>query len=338
MPLGGYCEVCGRWVWVDRAGGCQFGHSSDRVRDVQPLKSRGRGGSLPAKVESGLPATRARDRWWWRNSLWVGWTLTLGFLNWLAFFYIGVRARHAPWIFWGFLYLAPLLLTIATIGTGYLAWAIAFQLLMSAMSFLHAALVRPQYRAVMRGEPPAAPPAPPFLWSPNRRPALPRGLEADVADTLIEAQAQVDEIAHAAEGIGKPEMRARIAHLCRTADMILGELREHPRQVPLARSFLVYYLDAADRIVRGYAELAHSQAVSPDIRGTLDHAEASLDGMQAAFDSQYAALLQQQQLDLDTEIALLERTARADNVQGLPGAAGLPEPHAPVSPTKTRGR
>ena len=38
MPLGGFCETCGRWVWVNGYGECENGHPAAVVRDVQQLR------------------------------------------------------------------------------------------------------------------------------------------------------------------------------------------------------------------------------------------------------------------------------------------------------------
>ena len=38
MPLGGYCTVCQRWVWLTPYGECQNGHPALAVKDVQQLK------------------------------------------------------------------------------------------------------------------------------------------------------------------------------------------------------------------------------------------------------------------------------------------------------------
>ena len=116
MPLGGYCTVCQRWVWLTPYGECQNGHPASAVRDVQQLKPQTEPGTLVGEVlEDGRP--RARFRWWWRHSAWIAWTFSLGFLNWLAFVYVGVRARHTPWTLFGFAYLVPLLLTIAAVAS-----------------------------------------------------------------------------------------------------------------------------------------------------------------------------------------------------------------------------
>ncbi len=265
MPLGGYCEVCERWVWVTGSGECQFGHPAHAVHDVQLLKPEG--GALV--LAGGGPVARSRGpEWFWRHSLWVPLTFTFGFLNWVAFFWIGVRARRLSWIVSGFVYLMPLLLTVALIDSRFLGLAIAVQLFLSAVSILQAFLVRPQYRAIMFGHAPAGSlPRPPSLLTQRMRAPLPRGLDADVAQVLRDAQTMVDGIARAGDGIEKEEVRRKVGRLCASAQEILDQLRKKPAQVELARSFLTYYLEAADRIVRGYADLARRSARLPGAAG-----------------------------------------------------------------------
>ncbi len=374
MQLGGYCEICARWVWVNGRRECQFGHPASAVREVQPLKPRNENGrpspapdatpgtlvvpsapgilappSLTPDDEKTGPSGTARPipgtgsaatrpypgpfpprprgdrRWWWRHSIWIVLTFTVGFFNWLAFLYIGVRARRVAWLLASLGYLIPITLTVAAIGSSYLGVAIGFQLLMSGVSVMHAFIARPRYRAIMFGDPPAGiGPAPPPLLPRASRPALPRGLDEDVAVVIREAQTQVDEIAAAAESIEKPQIRHKIALLCRTAEDILAELRKDPGQVSLARPFLSYYLEAAHRIVRGYADLAHRGLDTEDALSTMARAEASLASIQRAFDGQLAALLQHQVLDLDSEIALLEKTVQMDSIMTAPVAEAGP--------------
>ena len=121
MPLGGYCTVCQRWVWLTPYGECQNGHPALAVKDVQQLKPQADPDLLVGEVlEEGKP--RARFRWWWLHSAWILWMFSLGFMNWLGFVYIGVRARHTPWTLFGFAYLVPLLLTITAVATALPVW------------------------------------------------------------------------------------------------------------------------------------------------------------------------------------------------------------------------
>ena len=327
MPLGGYCEVCQRWVWVTPYGMCENGHPAASVRDVQQLKAQ----KLPAGSEivvarqgSEVALDRStRFRFWWRHSLWVAWTFTGGFFNWLAFMYIGARARHIVWALWGFFYMIPLAITIAAFDTVLFRGALILQMFFAAASVLHALYLRPYYRAVMFGDAPRtslpAPPQDPRLLPPAERPALPRDIDEAAGEVILAARRQVDAIRETAGAIGKRPVQDKVVQLCRTADQILDELVTKPRKVDAARSFLTYYLDAAQRIVDGYAMLASRPTSSPDIARALTRAEASLDSVQTAFDRQLAGVLEDRVLDLESEIELLEKTVHMDDYYSQTG-------------------
>ncbi len=59
-----------------------------------------------------MSVTAKGKRWEILHSLWIGWTFTLGIFNWVAFFYIGIRARQRKWILWGVLYVGPIAVVI----------------------------------------------------------------------------------------------------------------------------------------------------------------------------------------------------------------------------------
>ncbi len=316
MPLGGYCTVCQRWVWLTPYGECQNGHPALAVKDVQQLKPQAESDVLVGEIVEDGPR-RARFRWWWRHSLWIGWTFTLGFMNWLAFIYVGVRARHTPWTLLGFAYMVPLVLTILAIGTPLLQAAIVIQLLVSAASVVNALYLRPYYRAIMFGDASPrslpAPPQPPALAA-GARPQLPKNIDERAADVLQPARRQVDTILRTAGSIGKPAVRDEVVGLCATADQIIAELAAQPRKLDAARGFLTYYLDAAQRIVEGYVNLGQRGSSTAEINQTLARAEASLKVVQQAFDRQLANVLEDRALDLDSEIELLERTVRSETM------------------------
>ncbi len=316
MPLGGYCNVCQRWVWLTPYGECQNGHPALAVKDVQQLKPQAESDVLVGEIVEDGPR-RARFRWWWRHSLWIGWTFTLGFMNWLAFIYVGVRARHTPWTLLGFAYMVPLVLTILAIGTPLLQAAIVIQLLASAASVVNALYIRPYYRAIMFGDASPrslpAPPQPPALAA-GARPQLPKNIDERAAEVLQPARRQVDAILRTAGSIGKPAVRDEVVGLCATADQIIAELATQPRKLDAARGFLTYYLDAAQRIVEGYVNLGQRGSSTAEINQTLDRAEASLKVVQQAFDRQLANVLEDRALDLESEIELLERTVRSETM------------------------
>ena len=86
-----------------------------------------------------------------------------------------------------------------------------------------------------------------------------------------------------ARGIGKPEVRDEVVGLCSTADQILAELAREPRKLDAARDFLTYYLDAAQRIVEGYADLT-GRGVGGDDRADPGPRRGVAARVQQAFD------------------------------------------------------
>ncbi len=324
MPLGGFCEVCDRWVWLTPYGACENGHPPTKVRDVQQLKASTSVGVAPYEGDyAPFSPGKARFRFWWRHSLWIGWTFTLGFFNWLGFVYIGIRARHAAWTIAGFAYLIPLILTLASIGTPLFRGFAVLQLFVSAASVAHALYLRPYYRALMFGDAPRtslpAPPQDPRLLPPAERPPLPRGIDDAAGEVILAARRQVDALRATAGTIGKRGVQDKVVQLSRTADQILDELATKPRKVDAARSFLTYYLDAAQRIVEGYAQLSARPTTSPDVARALARAEASLDSVQTAFDRQLDGVLEDRVLDLESEIELLEKTVHMDDYYSQTG-------------------
>jgi hypothetical protein len=317
MPLGGYCEICQRWVWLNPDGSCERGHPPTMVRDIQQLSPRRTAVARAEEAPLALSG-RARYRWWWRHSLWIIWTFTLGFLNWVAFFYIGARARSVAWITAGFVYLLPVVATLASIGTPWLRFALAAQAVFAAGSVLHAFVARPHYRAIMFGDIPrrglATPPEPPRLMAAIERPALPRGTDDVVAEIIEQAHARLQSLLDLSAEVAKPRVQEKVERLCRTGEQILNELSREPRQIELARAFLTYYLEAAQRIVKRYTELARRESPDQEVNETLGRAEASLDSIQRAFDQQLVALLQREVIDLDSEVELLEKTVQMDGM------------------------
>jgi 5-bromo-4-chloroindolyl phosphate hydrolysis protein len=160
----------------------------------------------------------------------------------------------------------------------------------------------------------SAPPQPPRLLQTGERPALPAGTDEVVAQIIDQAHDRLQAVLDLSGEIPKESVRAKVEQLCRTGEHIVAELGREPRQVELARAFLTYYLEAAQRIVKRYVELGRRESPADEVRDTLDRAEVSLESIQRAFDQQLAALLQSDVIDLDSEIELLEKTVQMDGM------------------------
>ena len=101
-----------------------------------------------------MSITGKGKKWEILHSLWIGWTFTLGFFNWIAFLSIGWRARQGKWIFWALFYSVPFVLAMGFgIGTSgepvslrWLGdWNVTLTILLGIVSIFHAFKVRNEY-------------------------------------------------------------------------------------------------------------------------------------------------------------------------------------------------
>ncbi|WP_164491824.1 ComEA family DNA-binding protein [Staphylospora marina] len=88
------------------------------------------------------------------NSLWMGWALfTLGILNWVSFFYIGIRVRQRKWVLAGIGYAIPFVVMMISEGVlsdVYMDLAAGVAVALWPVSIIHAMLIRREYLERLR--------------------------------------------------------------------------------------------------------------------------------------------------------------------------------------------
>jgi 5-bromo-4-chloroindolyl phosphate hydrolysis protein len=158
----------------------------------------------------------------------------------------------------------------------------------------------------------------------RRRPAMRvelSGVNAEMRSAAVrEGREKLAELSEAIHRISGPA-RARFDAVRQVAARIVGDLERNSRDVRAARQFLGYYLDATIRVCSSYAELASTGLRGEGIAGSLARTESLLDAIRQAFEQQHAKLLAGEVLDLDTEIALLEKTMRGEGIEAPPREA-----------------
>lgn len=94
-----------------------------------------------------MAVTAKGRRWELLHSLWIGWTFTLGFFNWVAFLYIGLRAKQRKWIYWGLFYSIPFVLAMLTPNSVDWLWnvIVALTIVLGIIGIIHAFRIRDEY-------------------------------------------------------------------------------------------------------------------------------------------------------------------------------------------------
>lgn len=100
-----------------------------------------------------ISVTSMGRKWEWLHSLWIGWTLPIGFSSWISFFYIGWRTRRVRWILWGGVYFATFaaFAFFATVNSEGQVTSVAAGLMIVAgiVSVVHAFAIRGDYLVLL---------------------------------------------------------------------------------------------------------------------------------------------------------------------------------------------
>lgn len=142
-----------------------------------------------------------------------------------------------------------------------------------------------------------------------------RGLsEEDYRAALQRGDAQLAEMKRLVSTITSPAIRSQAEAIVKHFKAILHDLRKEPQDYKAARSFLEYYPSAVLKVLGRYLELQTHADTDPSIRSSLTRTESMLGTIARAFEKQLAQLLQDDVMDLDTELELLRRTMQSEGL------------------------
>jgi len=110
--------------------------------------------------------------------------------------------------------------------------------------------------------------------------------------------------------IANNEVASKVVTICKTGSEIFDYLGKNPGDIPKARQFINYYLDATEKIVNQYVELSARKDRTKEIEDSLKRVESMLDSIKETYSKQLNNLLEDDLLDLNTEISVLEKTMK----------------------------
>lgn len=131
---------------------------------------------------------------------------------------------------------------------------------------------------------------------------------------LAQGAGKLVKLKQATGAVRDESVRAKANAVCDAVARILTDIREDPKDLRPARKFLDYYLDATITVVERYNALASKGVTSDEARESLTRAENSLDTIRSAYEKQLEQLLENDVMDLDTELQVLERTIKMEGL------------------------
>lgn len=144
---------------------------------------------------------------------------------------------------------------------------------------------------------------------------LPAGITREVLDqALAEGRYKLNLLKGYAAKIRDLSVRKEADAICDITERILKNIEQDPKDLRPARQFLNYYLDATVKILRRYVDISSRGLSGGEIASTLKKVEDSLSTIHRAFEKQLAKLLEDDVMDLDTELEVLDRTIRMEGL------------------------
>jgi hypothetical protein len=136
------------------------------------------------------------------------------------------------------------------------------------------------------------------------------GSHQRVAEALRLAEQKIIRIEQASQRIHQTELNQRLGRIIALAREILAQIARDPRDLRRARKFLNTYLDGAQRVVSGYAEIHSNGRVRP-LEANFRRVLISIEEV---FERQHQRLLENDLLDLDVQIEVLETQLKREGL------------------------
>ncbi|MFZ1341693.1 5-bromo-4-chloroindolyl phosphate hydrolysis family protein [Thiothrix eikelboomii] len=134
----------------------------------------------------------------------------------------------------------------------------------------------------------------------------------EIIEAVDAAEIRIKSIEQARRAIRNPDYSQRLERITSQARQIITTIEEDPTRLSRARKFLKVYLDGTEKVAQGYAKSQNNQ------QGTTTNLDTDfnrvLDSIEQTFQEQQTKLLENNNFDLDVQIAVLEQQLKREGV------------------------
>lgn len=131
---------------------------------------------------------------------------------------------------------------------------------------------------------------------------------------LQESRALLHKLRAANDAIEDAAISAKLDRMEEVGTAILNRVAERPGVASQVRRFMNYYLPTAEKLLSAYTRLQSAGVSGEQISGTMQSVENSLSMIVTAFEKQLDSLYKDENLDITTDIEVLETMMKADNL------------------------
>ena len=127
--------------------------------------------------------------------------------------------------------------------------------------------------------------------------------KATLENTLDELSVKLVDLKNK---VSKPHIKQECNDMILKISKILKYLEKHPNKIGENKKFFTYYLETIYKIVNSYYEISSQDVHTKEIEEVIKKTENSLTIINKSLDDQFTKMLQNDALDLDTEVDFLK--------------------------------
>jgi len=139
---------------------------------------------------------------------------------------------------------------------------------------------------------------------------------AELDKTLKDGRLALAEMRRLDDNIADPGISADIVRLEQVSQKIFDFVKEHPDKLPQIRRFMDYYLPTTLKLLNSYDRAASAGVEGENINSLLTKVEGMMRTIVAAFEKQLDALFGSENLDISTDITVLETMMAREGLVG----------------------
>jgi hypothetical protein len=123
-----------------------------------------------------------------------------------------------------------------------------------------------------------------------------------VIDTIKEANQKLSDIRNDMESIADKPLHEKLTIATQKADTILATIQEDPKDIRVARKFLIVYIDGIAKVTNSYTQMKEDEITTD----TKEKLYSLMDDVENRFSSELTRLKENNQFDLDVHIDVLK--------------------------------
>lgn len=139
---------------------------------------------------------------------------------------------------------------------------------------------------------------------------------AELDKMLKDGRLAVAEMKRLDDSIADPGISADIVRLEQVSEKIFELVREDPKKLPQIRKFMDYYLPTTLKLLNAYDRAASTGVKGENIDSMLAKVEGMMRTIVAAFEKQLDSLFGSENLDISTDITVLETMMAREGLAG----------------------